>query len=53
MRTIIFSDVHGEPGIIRAVVEHSNYTPGVDRLIFAGDAIEIGRDSLGCLELPR
>ncbi len=51
MRTIIFSDVHGEPGIIAAVVEHSNYRPGVDRLIFAGDAIEIGRDSLGCLEL--
>jgi 3',5'-cyclic AMP phosphodiesterase CpdA len=51
MRTIIFSDVHGEPSIIAAVVEHSNYRPDVDRLIFAGDAIEIGRDSLGCLEL--
>ncbi len=50
MRTIIFSDVHGEPGIVAAVVEHSNYQPGVDRLIFAGDAIGIGRDSLGCLQ---
>jgi len=53
MRTIIFSDVHGEPSIIAAVVQHSNYRPGIDRLIFAGDAIEIGRDSLGCLQLPR
>ena len=51
MRTIIFSDVHGEPSIITAVVEHSNYNPDTDRLIFAGDAIGIGRDSLGCLQL--
>ena len=51
MRTIIFSDVHGEPSIIAAVVEHSNYNPDTDRLIFAGDAIGIGRDSLGCLKL--
>lgn len=50
-RTIVFSDAHGEPAIIRAVVEHSDYDPASDRLIFAGDAIEVGRDSLGCLEL--
>ena len=51
VRTIVFSDVHGEPAVIRRVVEHSDYQPGVDRLIFAGDAIEVGRDSWGCLEL--
>lgn len=51
MRTLVFSDVHGEPGIIRRVLEHSEYRPGVDRLVFAGDAIEVGRDSWGCLEL--
>ena len=51
MRTIVFSDVHGEPAVIRRVVEHSGYRPGVDRLVFAGDAIEVGRDSAGCLEL--
>ncbi len=51
MRTIVFSDVHGEPSIIRGVVEHSGYRPGSDRLIFAGDAIEVGSDSWGCLEL--
>lgn len=51
LRTIVFSDVHGEPAVIRRVIEHSGYRPDVDRLIFAGDAIEVGRDSWGCLEL--
>jgi hypothetical protein len=51
MRTIVFSDVHGEPGIIRGVIEHSGYAAGDDRLVFAGDAIDIGRDSAGCLAL--
>ena len=51
MRTIVFSDVHGEPDIIHGVVEHSGYVAGEDRLIFAGDAIDIGRDSAGCLKL--
>jgi hypothetical protein len=51
MRTLVFSDVHGEPAIITAVVEHSGFDPRTDRLIFAGDAVEVGRDSLGCLEL--
>ncbi len=50
-RTVVFSDAHGEPAIIRAVVEHSRYNSLCDRLVFAGDAIEVGRDSLGCLEL--
>ena len=49
MRTIVFSDVHGEPAIIHRVLEHSGYDPDVDRLLFAGDAIDIGRDSWGCL----
>jgi hypothetical protein len=39
--TIIFSDVHGEPSIIAAVVEHSNYNPDTDRLIFAGVRIPV------------
>ena len=51
MRTIVFSDVHGEPELIRRVLDHSAYRPGDDRLIFAGDAIEVGRDSAGCLDL--
>lgn len=51
MRTIIFSDVHGEPSVIRAVLAHSEFDPDRDRLIFAGDAIEVGRDSAGALEL--
>jgi hypothetical protein len=51
MRTIVFSDVHGEPAVINRVLEHSGYDPAVDQLLFAGDAIDIGRDSWGCLEL--
>jgi len=51
MRTIVFSDVHGEPAVIRRVLEHSGYSAGDDRLVFAGDAIDIGRDSAGCLDL--
>ena len=51
MRTIVLSDVHGEPELIRRVLDHSAYRPGDDRLIFAGDAIEVGRDSAGCLDL--
>jgi len=50
-RTIVFSDAHGEPAIIRSVVEHSGYDPECDRLVFAGDAVEVGRDSWGCLQL--
>ena len=51
MRTIVLSDIHGEPRIITAVLEHSAYDPASDRLVFAGDAIEIGRNPLGCLDL--
>jgi len=49
MRTIIFSDVHGEPASIRGVLAHSEYRSDKDRLVFAGDAIDIGTDSWGCL----
>jgi len=51
VRTIVFSDVHGEPDIIAAVVAHSGFDASVDRLVFAGDAIEIGRDTSRCLDL--
>ena len=51
VRTIVFSDIHGEPDIIRGVLEHSGYSSAEDRLIFAGDAVDIGRDSAGCLEM--
>jgi len=51
MRTIVFSDAHGEPSVIEAVLAHSRFRHGIDRLIFAGDAIEVGNDSWRCLEL--
>lgn len=51
MRAIIFSDAHGEPDVIHAVIDHSGFVPERDRLIFAGDAIEVGRDSAAALRL--
>lgn len=51
MRTIVFSDVHGEPDIIAAVAAHSGFDAAADRLVFAGDAIEVGRDSARCLDM--
>ena len=51
VRTIVFSDIHGEPDIIRGVLEHSDYSSGEDRLVFTGDAVDIGRDSAGSLAL--
>jgi len=51
MRTIVFSDVHGCPDVIAAVVVHSGFDARVDRLVFAGDAIEIGPDPSRCLDL--
>jgi len=51
MRTVVFSDVHGRPEIITAVLEHSGFDPHADRLVFAGDAVDIGRDAEGCLDL--
>jgi len=51
MRTIVFSDVHGEPELIHAVLAHSGFDAERDRLIFAGDAVEVGRDSATALAL--
>jgi hypothetical protein len=45
MRTIVFSDVHGEPDVIRGVVAHSGYVAGDDRLIFADGARRVGVSS--------
>jgi hypothetical protein len=44
-----FIRVHGETAIIQRVLEHSEYDSDTDRLVFAGDAIEVGHDSWGCL----
>ena len=51
MRAIVISDAHGNPMYINNALEHSLYNPAVDRLVFAGDVLDIGTDPQGCLDL--
>ena len=51
MKTIICSDVHGRPELLENVIKHSGYVKGQDRLIFAGDLVDIGHDPISCLEV--
>jgi len=44
MRTIVLSDAHAYPQMIRGALEHSRFRPGVDRLIYAGDVLDRGDD---------
>ena len=43
-RTIVCSDLHGRPSVFEAIVRHSDFTRGTDRLIIAGD---LGDDRAG------
>ncbi len=51
MRTFVIADVHGHPEIIRDALEDGAFEPGRDRLVFAGDFLDRGRDAQGCLDL--
>ena len=51
MRTIVVSDAHGYPEVIENALAHAGFQPGVDRFVYAGDFVDRGPDSLGCLEL--
>lgn len=48
MRTIVISDAHGHPSLIENAVRHAG---DFDRLVFAGDALDIGPDPRGVLRL--
>lgn len=48
-RTIVVSDLHGEPVVLERALDHSRFRQGTDRLIVAGDLIEIGSDPAGVL----
>lgn len=52
-RCIVLADCHGQPHLIKNVLNHSNYTIGQDRLIFAGDFIDIGPFPDTCWNLLR
>lgn len=51
MRSIICADCHGRPELISNVIDHSEYRMGEDRLIFAGDFLDIGPDPIACMNL--
>lgn len=51
MKTIVISDCHGRPELINNAIEHSGYQENQDKLVFAGDFLDIGPDPLGCLDI--
>lgn len=52
MRTIIVGDVHGCAGELDALLDAVAFTSG-DRLVFVGDLVARGPDSLGVLDIVR
>lgn len=50
MRTLIIGDVHGCLSELKELLEKLNYQQGSDRLIFVGDVVNKGPDSLGVLK---
>lgn len=49
-RTIVVSDIHGEPAVLERALEHARFDPVKDRLLVAGDCVEVGADSRGAVE---
>lgn len=50
-RTIVVSDIHGEPAVLTRALDEAGFVPGADRLVVAGDCVEVGRDSAAAVEL--
>jgi hypothetical protein len=44
-RTIVVSDIHGFRNLLEAALEHAGFSAG-DRLIVAGDLIDVGHDDI-------
>jgi hypothetical protein len=51
-RTVIVGDVHGCRAELEALLDHIGFTAG-DRLVFVGDLVARGPDSLGVLDVAR
>jgi hypothetical protein len=51
MRAIVISDAHGQPHLITNALEHADYNQKKDRLIFAGDFVDIGSFPQKCLDV--
>jgi serine/threonine protein phosphatase 1 len=50
-RFLVFGDVHGQYSSLMYLLQYLNYQNAEDRLLFVGDLIDRGADSLACLEL--
>lgn len=50
-RCIVIADAHGQPWLIQNALDHAKYDPDRDRLVFAGDLVDIGFDALDCIRL--
>jgi serine/threonine protein phosphatase 1 len=53
MRNIIISDIHGHAKKLKELLTLCNYTVGQDQLIFLGDYINRGPDSLGVVKIVK
>lgn len=51
MRVIVLGDCHGRKELLTNVFKHSNYNVDEDRLIFCGDALDIGPNGRECLDI--
>lgn len=52
-RTLIVGDTHGMLQELNELVRAANYDPYTDRLIFVGDFLDRGPDSVGCVRRAR
>jgi len=50
-RTFVVSDAHSHPELIEQALDDGGFTPGEDAFIYAGDLLDRGPDSAGCIEL--
>jgi predicted phosphodiesterase len=53
MRVAVFSDVHGNLSGLKAVLDHIETQPKLDRVVFAGDACLFGPRPLECANVIR
>jgi hypothetical protein len=53
VRTVIVGDVHGCTGELEELLERTRFAEGADALVFVGDLVARGPDSLGALALAR
>jgi len=51
MRAIVLADCHGHPELLLNALKHAQYDMAVDRLIFAGDFLDIGVKPDECFSL--